>query len=61
MQCEVETALELLYDAGELPLERTVTDLVRPEPATIPEISIEPVELESYDALLENRILEVAS
>jgi hypothetical protein len=38
-----------------------VTDLVRPEPATIPEISIEPVELESYDALLENRILEVAS
>ena len=61
MQSEVETALELLYDAGQLPLERTVTDLVRPKPAAVPEISIEPVELESYDTLLDHQGLEVAS
>ena len=61
MQSEVETALELLYDTGQLPLERTVTDLVRPKPAAVPEISIEPVELESYDTLLDHQGLEVAS
>jgi hypothetical protein len=61
MECEVETALGLLLESGELPKAEAVKELVRPEPPLIPEISMGEVDLRSYDALLEHHVLEVAS
>ncbi len=59
MECEVETALSLLLEEDRLPTAQAVKDLVRPETPVVPEVSIEDVDLTSYDALLHQE-LEVA-
>ena len=61
MECEVETALALLLEAGRLPTAQAVKDLVRPERPVIPAVSIQVVDLRSYDSLLKQTRLEAAS
>ena len=61
MECEVETALSLLLEEGRLPTAQLVKDLVAPETPEIPALSIEEVDLGSYDSLLQHSELEVAS
>jgi hypothetical protein len=61
MECEVETALWLLLEDSRLPTSQLVKDLVRPEKPKIPVVSIQEVDLRSYDSLLEHNELEAAS
>lgn len=53
LESEVGVALELLLEAGELPLADAVKELVRPEAPSVPELAVPEVDLTSYDALLE--------
>jgi hypothetical protein len=60
MQSEVESALELLLDAGKGVESRMVRELVEPRTkATVPKVKPHIVDLKSYDALLGRN--EVAS
>lgn len=61
MECEVETALSLLLEQGELPTAQTLKDLVRPEAPVIPKVSLSAIDLRTYDSLLQEKILEEAS
>jgi hypothetical protein len=61
MECEVETALSLLLDEGELPTAQATKEIVRPEAPVIPEISVSAVDLRIYDSLLDGETLEAAS
>lgn len=53
MESEVEAALELLLEAGEVPESDKVKTLLSETETTVPDVSIEPVDLTGYDALLE--------
>ncbi len=61
MECEVEAALSLVLEDGRLPTAQLVKELVEPEKPQIPAVSIEDIDLGSYDSLLEYSELEVAS
>ncbi len=52
MESEVETALELLHEQGELPESERVKALVSPSATDVPEVAPLKVDLRSYDALL---------
>ena len=58
MECEVETALELLLTEGQAPLADRVKELVQPAQPEIPDLPIPAVDLKGYDRLLGE--LEVA-
>jgi hypothetical protein len=49
---EVQTALELLLDAGQVPEVEWVKELVRPVAPSIPAMAVPPVDLALYDTLL---------
>jgi hypothetical protein len=51
-ETEVQAALELVLEAGQVPEPDRVRDLVRPVTPTVPALAIPVVELASYDALL---------
>jgi hypothetical protein len=53
LESEVEAALEMLLEAGQVPLADRVAELVEPERPLVPELAAPVVELASYDALLE--------
>ena len=53
MECEVETALELLLDDKQTPIVDNVKDLMGLSQSAKPRLTIEPVNLGDYDALLE--------
>jgi len=53
MESEVESALELLLDAGVRPGYRATKDLVAPDQPTVPEVVAGEVDLREYDTLLE--------
>ncbi len=61
MECDVETALSLLLEDGRLPTAQAVKDLVGPEIPAVPVVLIEEVDLTSYDSLLQQNEVEVAS
>lgn len=61
MECEVETALSLLLEDGRLPTAQAVKDLVAPQTPVVPAVSIEEVDLASYDSLLQQSEMEAAS
>jgi hypothetical protein len=61
MESEVEAALSLHLEGGRLPTAQAIEDIVRPKPPAIPELSMPGVDLRSYDALLEQSLLEAAS
>jgi transposase InsO family protein len=52
LECEVQAALELLLEGGQVPEPARVQALVQPTPAQVPEIPAPEVDLTSYDALL---------
>jgi hypothetical protein len=52
MECEVETALELLLNEGRVPLVDRVKDLVEPSTPEVPDLPIPVVDLGVYDKLL---------
>jgi len=52
LESEVAAALELLLEAGELPLADAVKELVQPDAPAVPELAVPEVDLGSYDALL---------
>ena len=52
MENEVETALELLMDAGECPVADAVKRVVAPEKIEVPALEVPTVDLTSYDSLL---------
>jgi len=53
MQCEVEAALSVLLEAGEVPEYEAVKAKVRPaEPSACPEVYVQAPDLGIYDALL---------
>ena len=51
-EAEVQAALELVLEAGQVPEPDRVRDLVRPATPVVPALAIPAVELVSYDALL---------
>jgi hypothetical protein len=51
-EAEVQAALELVLEAGQVPEPDRVRDLVRPVTPVVPALAIPAVELASYDALL---------
>jgi hypothetical protein len=51
-EAEVQAALELVLEAGQVPDPDRVRDLVRPTTPAVPALAIPAVELASYDALL---------
>lgn len=53
LEADVEAALELLHEAGEVPLADTVKALVSSERPTVPDMVVPCVDLSDYDALLE--------
>lgn len=61
MESDVEAALSLILETGGQPTAQAVEDIVRPGVPAIPELSIPVVDLRSYDLLLEQPLLEVAS
>ena len=61
MECEVELALSLLLEEQRLPTAEAVKELTQSDTPVVPEVSIDAVDLTSYDALLGQRELEVAS
>jgi hypothetical protein len=61
MECDVEAALEVLLEAGELPTAGAVRDLVQPPVAVVPQLEPAVIDLRSYDSLLEGKVREVAS
>ncbi len=61
MECEVETAISLLLEQGELPTAGAIKDLVRPEAPAIPEVVVNAVDLGIYDSLLDGQLWEAAS
>ena len=52
MECEVETALDLLLEQGATPLADEVKELVKPREPELPEIPVPRVDLSGYDKLL---------
>ena len=60
MESEVETALVLLEDEGEVPYIEEVKALVAPQAPEVPDMEPLQVDLHSYDVLLGNGA-EVAS
>ena len=58
MECEVETAVELLLTEGQVPLADQVKALVQPVQPEIPDLPVPSVDLKGYDRLLGE--LEVA-
>ncbi len=52
MESEVETALELVMDAGECPVADAVKRVVAPEKIEVPALEVPTVDLTSYDSLL---------
>lgn len=60
MEAEVETALQLLLDANEIPSADQVRELVAPEAPTVPLLEVPQVDLTPYDALLGQAAAEVA-
>ena len=52
MECEVETALELLLNEGRLPLVDRVKSLVEPSTPEVPDLAVLVVDLGEYDKLL---------
>lgn len=52
MQSDVEGALELLEAEGQCPTSDAVRDLVCAPPPQVPELTMPPVDLQGYDALL---------
>ena len=61
MECEVETAISLLLEQGEVPTAAAIKDLVRPEAPAIPEVVVNAVDLGIYDSLLDRQLWEAAS
>ena len=57
---DVETALELLLSAGEVPLADTVKEMVQPREPEVPEMDVYKADLSDYDKLLDTS-LEVTS
>lgn len=55
MECEVASALELLLERDELQCADDVRELVAPSQAEIPQMEAPTVNLDDYDALLEQR------
>lgn len=53
MESEVETALQLLLDAGTIPTVDRVKALVDPVDTEVPDLDVPEVDLTSYDALLD--------
>ena len=60
MECEVETALQLLLDESVVPEPEAVKSLVREETVDVPSLDVPVIDLREYDALLE-AVAEVAS
>lgn len=59
MESEVETALALLLEAGEVPTAERVKALLKdPEPPKAPEQAVPKVDLSEYDALMGNGLME---
>jgi hypothetical protein len=56
MESEVEMALELLVSADQLQACEQVKALVKPDKASVPEVAVPVVDLESYDRLLSERL-----
>lgn len=54
METEVDAALTRLLAAGTTPTAEAVKEIVVPAKPTVPDLSALPVDLESYDALLES-------
>jgi len=52
MESEVETALDLVMDAGECPVADAVKRVVAPEKIEVPALEVPTVDLTSYDSLL---------
>ena len=52
MECEVQAALELLLNAGEVPQATQVRDLVAPSAPEVPSLPVPVVDLKGYDTLL---------
>ena len=52
MECEVDTALELLCNEGILPRWNTVLEFCPENDVSVPEVTIPPVDLKQYDLLL---------
>ncbi len=52
MESEVETALELVMDAGECPVADAVKRVLAPEKIEVPALEVPTVDLTSYDSLL---------
>lgn len=52
LECEVQAALELLLEAGQVPKPERVKELVRPAQPQVPLMSVPTVDLALYDALL---------
>jgi len=55
IECDVETAVELLLDNGQQPLADIVKELVSPSTPEVPEMPAPEVKLDEYDRLLEHR------
>lgn len=51
-EADVQAALELVLEAGQVPEPDRVSDRVRPATPVVPALAIPAVELASYDALL---------
>jgi hypothetical protein len=56
MECDVEAAVAMLLEAGQLPDADTVKALVSPEPPAIPELDIPAVDLAAYDELITEEV-----
>ena len=61
MESDVETAINLLMEAGDVPYAEQVKALVAPREPEIPEMAPYPPELQCYDALLNTDTQQEAS
>ena len=61
MECEVQAAISLLLEQGEMPTAGAIKDLVKPEAPAVPDVVVNTVDLGIYDSLLQGQLWEVAS